>query len=285
MVGKVSLNVVTLLFLLIPGLFGMKAFFQSFVRLDNLSRFDKLAVIMTIGSFALVIPPLALNWNCWMGTAQEALFSQSFPASDRLAKPNTWCPDNVITFGNMMTSEQLSQVPLVIIIFLLGIHTTAVSSFSYIFGWILNKLGESPPRKPKYIEQPWEYASKKTARESDRATVITTENEEIRGTIHRIGSPSEDYDILLKDPKKVIRDDRTDGEVDTRGLGAYTYHHYRDISRIRFPDLDTSDDFEIDLDDATKRFEEEMAKREAQTKRDNELTDNSKSMPENDIEQ
>jgi hypothetical protein len=56
----------------------------------------------------------------------------------------------------------------------------------------------------------------------------------------------------------VIRDDRTDTEVDTRDLGAYTYHHYRDISRIRFPDLDTYDDFEIDLDDATKQFEAEM---------------------------
>lgn len=258
MVGKVSLNVVTLLFLLIPGLFGMKAFFHSFVRLDNLSRFDKLAVITTIGSFALVIPPLALNWECWMNHAKEVVLLRSVPETAELTQPNMWCAGNVITFENMMTSEQLARVPIVLVIFFLGVHTIFVSSLSYAVGWGLNKLGDSPPREPKYIEQPWEYASKKTARESDRATVITTESEEIRGTIHRIGSPSEDYDILLKDPEKVIRDDRTDNKVDTRDLGAYTYHHYRDISRIRFPDLDTYDDFEIDLDDAAERFEEAM---------------------------
>lgn len=259
MVGKVSINVVTLLFLLIPGLFGMKAFFHSFIRLDTLSRFDKLAVIMTIGSFALVIPPLALNWNCWTTHAGELLVSPHISNSPQLTAPDMWCSGNVITFGNLMTSEQLSRIPLVIIVFLLGLHTTFVGSLSYVAGWALNKRGDAPPREPKYIEQPWEYASKKTARESDRATVLTTESEEIRGTIHRIGSPSEDYDILLKDPEKVLRDDRTDTEVDTRDLGAYTYHHYRDISRIRFPDLDTYEDFEIDLDDATERFEAEMA--------------------------
>lgn len=258
MVGKVSLNVVTLLFLLIPGLFGMKAFFHSLVRLDTLSQFDKLAVIMTIGSFALVLPPLALNWNCWTNHATDLLFLRRIPSSTRLTEAHAWCSGNVVTFGNMMTSEQLSKVPVVIVISFLAAHTALVSSLSYVAGWGLNKWGDSPPREPKYIEQPWEHASKKTARESDRATVITTESEEIRGIIHRIGSPSEDYDILLQDSEKVIRDGRTDSEAETRNLGAYTYHHYRDISRIRFPDLDTDDDFEIDLSDATERFEEKM---------------------------
>lgn len=258
MVGRVSFNVVTVLFVLVPGLIGMKAFFHAYVRLDNLSRFDKLAVIITIGSFALVVPPLVLNWNCWTNHAVGFLSSPHVPNSNSLTAPDSWCSENVITFGNMMTSQQLARVPLVVLITFLGVHTVFVGSVMYATGWILNKRGEGPPRETKDIEQPWEYASKKTARESDRATVITTENEEIRGTVHRIGSPSEDYDILLQDSEKVIRDGQTDSEVDTRSLGAYTYHHYRDISRIRFPDLDIDDDFEIDLSDATERFEEKM---------------------------
>lgn len=263
MVGKVSVNVVTLLFLLIPGLFGMKSFLQAYVKLDNLSRFDKLAVIMTIGSFALAIPPLLLNWDCWTSHVSTLLATPRVLNYDAQMQSITWCSGEVLTFGDVMTADQLSQVPLVVVIFFLGVQTTVVSSISYVLGWGLNTLGDGPPRKPKYVEQPWEYASKKTARESDRATVITTAGEEIRGTIHRIGSPSEDYDILLKDPEKVSRDGHTDTEVDTRDLGAYTYHHYRDISRIRFPDLDTSEEFEIDLSDATERFEAEMAKRES----------------------
>lgn len=258
MVGKVSINIVTLLFLLIPGLFGMKAFLQAYIKLDDLSRFDKLAVIMTIGSFALAIPPLALNWDCWSTHAGRAFSRIRSLNLSVQSVPDTWCSGGVLTFGDVMTTEQLSQIPLFVIILFLAIHTAFVSSISYTTGWIINKVGNGPLRESKYIEQPWEYASKKTARESDSATVITTENEEIRGTIHRIGSPSQDYDILLKDPEKVIRDEQTDTEVDTRDLGAFTYHHYRDISRIRFPNLDTYEEYEIDLDDASKRFVEEV---------------------------
>lgn len=261
MVGRISLSVVALIFLLIPGLFGMKAFLRAYIKLDDLSRFDKLAVILTIGIFALAIPPLALNWNCWTGHLTSFLFRWHVPGPTELTDSATWCSDTVITFGNMMLTEQLSDVPLVIIISFLGVQTAFVTSLSYVIGRILNGWGDGPPREPKFIEQPWEYASKKTARESDNATVITTQGEEIRGTVHRIGSPSEDYDILLKDPEKVVRDDRTDVEVDTRDLGAYTYHHYRDISRIRFPNLDTYEEYEIDLEDASRRFEEEVGSR------------------------
>jgi hypothetical protein len=269
MVGKVSINVVTLLFLLIPGLFGMKAFLQAYIKLDDLTRFDKLAVIMTIGSFALAVPSLVLNWDCWTTHVDASLTNPLTLAYDARIESNTWCPDGVMTFGDVMTTEQLSRLPLVVVIFLLGVHTAVVSSISYVFGWALNKLSDGPPREPKYIEQPGEYASKKTARESDGATVITTENEEIRGTIHRIGSPSEDYDILLKDPVKVIRDGNTDAEVDTRDLGAYTHHHYRDISRVRFPNLDTYDEYEIDLADATRRFEAEIGSSEGRNSDEN----------------
>lgn len=276
MVGKVTINVVTLLFLLIPGLFGMKAFLQAYVKLDDLSRFDKLAVIMTIGSFALVIPPLVLNWDCWT-THIDTLLTNPRPLHyNTQIGSNTWCSGGAITFGDVMTAEQLSQVPLVIVIFFLGVHTAVVSSISYVTGWALNKMGDGPPRESKYIEQPWEYASKKTARESDGATVITTENEEIRGTIHRIGSPSEDYDILLKDPEKVIRDEHTDAEVDTRDLGAYTYHHYRDISRVRFPNLDTYEKYEIDLEDATRRFEAEIESPEGRDSDEAQAADSSR---------
>lgn len=257
MVGKVSLNVVTLLFLLLPGLFGMKAFLRSYIRLDNLSRFDKLAVIMTIGGFALLIPPFILNWNCWTRYIEDILVYPHTLGFSSQTGSNMWCSSEVISFEDVVTAQRLSDIPLLIVILFLGFHTAVVTSISYIFGWFANKWSDGPPREPKYVEQPWEYASKKTVREHDQATVITTQGEEIRGTIYRIGSPSEDYDILLKDPEKVLRSTRSDSEVDTRDLDAYTYHHYRDISRIRFPNLDTYENYQIDMEDATERFEEE----------------------------
>lgn len=253
MVGKVSIDVATLLFLLVPGLIGMKAFLRAYVKLDDLSRIDKLAASIMIGGFALAIPLFVLNWECWTDQLAAFLVHPRSPDYQAWTRTGTWCSD-----ADVMTVERLSKVPIVVIVLLVSIQSTFVGSVSYAAGKGLNWWEDGPPRESKYVEQPWEYASKKTARESDRATVITTESEEIRGTIHRIGSPSEDYDVLLKDPEKVIRDDRTDDEVDTRDLGAYTYHHYRDISRIRFPDLDTYDDFQIDLSDATERFEEKM---------------------------
>lgn len=257
MVGKVSLNVVTLLFLLIPGLVGMKLFLRAYVRLDDLSRIDKLAASVLMGGFALGIPLFLLNWTCWTEQITTFLFRPHSPNYTDWTRPETWC-----STSDVMTVGRLSQVPVVVIVLFVSVQSVFVGGVSYAVGKRLNRWEDGPPREPKFIEQPWEYASKKTARESDRATVITTDGKEIRGTIHRIGSPSEDYDILLKDPEKVIRDGRTDAEVDTRDLGAYTYHHYRDISRVRFPDLDTYDDYQIEVSDATERFESAMATNE-----------------------
>lgn len=263
MVGTVRIDVVTLLFLLVPGLVGMKLFLRAYVKLDDLSRIDKLAVSVLLGGFALAIPLFLLNWTCWTDQITAFLVRPHAPNYTDWTRPETWCSGS-----DVMTVGRLSQVPVVVIVLVVSVQSVFVGSLSYAAGRLLNWWEDGPPREPKFVEQPWEYASKKTARESDRATVITTDGKEIRGTVFRIGSPSEDYDILLKDPEKVIRDDRTDAEVDARDLGAYTYHHYRDISRIRFPDLDTSEDFEIDVDDAAEQFEKEMSRREDRTVED-----------------
>jgi len=256
MVAPVRINVVTLFFLLVPGIVGMKLFLRAYVKLDDFSRIDKLVVSVILGGLALAVPLFLLNWQCWTEQVASFLLDPHSPNYADWSNPAAWC-----STSDVMTVGRLAQIPVVIIILLVSVQSTFVGGISYFVGKVLNWWEDGPPREPKYVERPWEYASKKTARESDRATVITTDGKEIRGTVHRIGPPSEDYDILLKDPEKVIRDDWTDAEVDTRTLGAYTYHHYRDISRIRFPDLDTSDEFELDVEDAIEHFEAEMAER------------------------
>jgi hypothetical protein len=174
MVGKVSINVVTLLFLLIPGLVGMKTFLYAYVKLDDLSCIDKLVASVMIGGFALAIPLFFLNWQCWTDQFVTFLFNPHSPEYQGWTQPETWCSS-----GDVMTVGRLSKVPIVIIILFVSLQSVFVGSISYVVGRGLNGLGDGPPREPKFIEQPWEYASKKTARESDRATVITTENEEI----------------------------------------------------------------------------------------------------------
>lgn len=161
MVGTVSVDVATLLFLLIPGLFGMKAFLRAYVKLDDLSRFDKLAVIMTIGSFALLIPPLVVNWDCWTGYLRDAAIYPHTLNYNGQTGSSIWCSEPVVAFGDLMASNQLSEAPLIVVIFFLGAHTVLVTSISYLVGWGANKWSDGPSRDPKYVEQPWEYASKK----------------------------------------------------------------------------------------------------------------------------
>jgi hypothetical protein len=63
--------------------------------------------------------------------------------------------------------------------------------------------------------------------------VITKNGQEIHGRLDRIGSPSEDNDLLLFAAKRKM------SEEDYKPLGE-TYHHYRDISQVRFPEMEPS---------------------------------------------
>lgn len=236
MPSSLGLSIAFLFFLLVPGIAALKMGHRSSAQLDNFARIDKLSFAVMAGGTALLITLYVLNFDCWnqnIAYASTHLFSIDV---SNWGAQGAWCS------GGAITIQTLESLPLFVIGSLVAFQTVLSGFSGYVIGWLWNKHSDGPVRRQKDIEQPWEHASRKTTREKDTATVITTSGEEIRGTIHRIGAPSKDYDVLLKGPKKVYRDEISDEEKDTRRLGVFSYHHYRDISQIHFPDMAEKED-------------------------------------------
>jgi hypothetical protein len=99
------------------------------------------------------------------------------------------------------------------------------------YGRYRRKLEDNPQSREE-LAQPWERAYE-TAAIGMNVRVITVQNREVSGQIQQMGSPEKDFDILLADPEELVRAERGD-IVNTRSLGQFSYHHYRDISRVEF---------------------------------------------------
>lgn len=229
MTSVLGINLTIIFFLLIPGLVALKAFLRTFVKLDNLSRLDKLVLGVILGGLTLGASLFLLNINCW--TSQISALASGLPEYTQWGDSEVWCQS-----GDVVTISTLQSTPLFVLLSLVMVESVSAAVVFGLLGYIFNRLSDGPPRKPKFIEQPWEYVSGETIREEESATVITHNGEEIEGVIYRIGSPSEDYDLLLSEPKQIYRNNEGD-VTNKRPLGSYSYHHYRDISQVQFRHL------------------------------------------------
>jgi hypothetical protein len=237
MPNSLGLSIAFLFFLLIPGIAALKMGHRSSAQLDDLSRIDKLSFAVMAGGISLLTTLYLLNFDCWN---QNIMYTLTHPFSIDVSNwenQSAWCSG-----GSAIKIQTLESLPLFVMGGMVGFQTLLSGIAGYLLGLSWNRYSDGPVRRQKDIEQPWEHASRKTTREKDMATVITTSGEEIEGTVHRIGAPSKDYDVLLKGPKKVYRDEINDEKKDTRRLGVFSYHHYRDISQIHFPDMAEKED-------------------------------------------
>lgn len=252
MPSSLGVSIAFLFFLLVPGITALKTGHRSSAQLDDLSRIDKLSFAVMAGGISLLSVLYILNFDCWNSNIISAVTHPFSIDVGNWGEEGIWCSG-----GSSITIQKLESLPLFVIGGLVVFQTVLAGGAGYVIGLSWNKLSNGPVRREKDIEQPWEHASRKTTREEDTGTVITTSGEEVRGTIHRIGAPSKDYDVLLKGPKKVYRDDNTDEETDTRRLGVFSYHHYRDISQIHFPDMAEKEDkqaFPEELEESQNLF-------------------------------
>ncbi|GAB3676819.1 hypothetical protein GCM10028856_35430 [Halopiger thermotolerans] len=92
-------------------------------------------------------------------------------------------------------------------------------------------LFDEQHKKKRDLDQPWETAIQQASR-TDLVNIVTVDGKEIKGYIEQVGSPSENYDLLLSGSKEISRNQL--GEVEERSLEGITYHHHQDISRIEF---------------------------------------------------
>lgn len=223
--SAVTLNIIFLIFLLVPGYLMLRGYQRARVRLDTLPRLDKILTTVTGGVFTLAIMLIlyrfgALGWlvNSWYSILETGA----------LAQPDfNYDPSNSIGLSDLRSQS---------IIALLGFMAVQ-SIIGFLFGWAIGRVAFYNPRTHRQsktdLEQPWEHAVRKSAI-GDPITVITRQGREIKGVLYRIGSPSKKYDLLLAISSEVIREDEE--VVDTRPLGV-TYHHFDDISQIQFTEV------------------------------------------------
>ena len=215
-----AFNFLFLLFLLVPGYLTLKGYLSATLQLDSMSRLDKIltAVIGGVGTFTI------MNIIYRFGVLQ---FLVDYWYEFLLREPIT--AEIGYNSTNKITTSTINNVSALSIIGFITAQSILAYTISYLAGTVTHIRSAKPQKSDKDIQQPWETAFRQSAL-GDRVTVITSEGSEIKGTIYRIGSPSEDYDLLLSAAERVLQGSGTEP------LGI-TYHHYDDISQVRFPDI------------------------------------------------
>lgn len=222
-----GMNLVYLAFLLVPGFMALQGYLRGSVQLDTLSRLDKILSAVVGGSISMAIM-LVLNrfgilhyivikwYNLIPGGTHYYNFAGVLGYSQGYA---------------VMTGTITGTTALSLIGFIFG--QSGIAWFiGYLYGTIIYSKGDGG-RLRVDLEQPWETAVANGSY-GEKVVVITKNGQEIHGRLDRIGSPSEDNDLLLFAATKKVS-----GKED-EPLGQ-TYHHYRDISQVRFPDLAPSE--------------------------------------------
>lgn len=218
--SPIALNILALMFLLVPGYLSLRGYLSATIQLDTTSRLDKL-LLAVLGGLVTMAFALLLNrfgiFDAAINLGYRLLGAESDPASIGFSL------DNSVTIRSF---ESFTGLALIGFIF-------TQSVFGYVFGYILGTIihiySSQPQTSDKDLQQPWETAIR-LSRLGDRVTVVTRNGQEIRGRLYRIGSPSKDYDILLEAAEQIS----ADGENIPLGV---TYHHYRDVSQVRFPQI------------------------------------------------
>lgn len=215
-----GLNFLLLLFLLIPGYLGLRGYLKASVQLDTTSRIDKLllgilggivsgSVMLLLNRFGVLSYLIEYWYALW--TNQQVTATIGFHSRYAIST------DSVNSFN-----------ALAVLGFVTGQSIIAYIA-GYLYGTFVHVRSEEPQRSDKDLEQPWETALRQSAL-GDRVTVITKNGSEVEGELYRIGSPSEDYDLLLSAAERIIEDESN------IPLGV-TYHHYRDVSQVQFPQI------------------------------------------------
>ena len=214
-----------LIFILIPGYVCLRGYLRGNLVLDDQDRTDKFIVILIGGFTSLCITVILyrINIDWWIEFIRTSITTLS------IASDLTQTPFNDPVMVNANEDRSILNIAGILIV---------ESGIGGILGFIYGRLKLPPEdrikasRSRRELRQPWEEVFNYATLDSE-ATVITENGEEINGKIEQIGSPSEDYDILLADPHKIIREPG-DEVVSERKIGLHSYHHYRDISRVEF---------------------------------------------------
>lgn len=222
MVRPVSVNIIYLLFLIVPGYISLLGYLRARTRLDSYSRLEKLFRTIGFGFGTLGVLLVVRRFELLSFAAQKV--EQPFSGEPVTAEIG-YNASRAVEFSSSPEFTGLSVVGFILVQSIVGYCGW------YLFGTAVYIISDSTGRRDADTEQPWEVAVEQ-ANLGDSVTVVNQQGEVVTGNIYRIGSPSEDYDLLLWGSKRIYPNDSRDPEP----LNA-SYHHYRDIAEIHFPKM------------------------------------------------
>jgi len=221
-----GMNLIYLAFLLVPGFMALQGYLRGSVQLDSMSRLDKILSAVLGGSVSLGLMLILNRFGAlyyivlkWYNLAPGG------PHHD-LSGILGFSQDYAVMTGSFSETTALSLLG-----FIFGQSIFAWLT-GYLYGTFIYWKEDGDGRLRYELEQPWETAVANGSY-GEPVEVITKNGQEIHGRLDRIGSPSEDNDLLLFAATRKVsgKDDEPLGE---------TYHHYRDISQVRFPEMEPS---------------------------------------------
>ena len=217
---NVVLSLVYVLFLLVPGYLALRGYLDATIQLDTISRIDKILTTVVAGGATLALVLIFNRFNIFIVVVD---FWYAILEWRWINEEIGYSAENSVTLDDLSDITALGFLGVVTFQSLLGYIG------GYLYGTFVHVRSFHRSRSHEDLEQPWQTAVRQSAT-GQELTVITKNGDEIRGKLYRIGSHSEDYDLLLSAAEKVV----VGGDPIPLGV---TYHHYEDISQVRFPEI------------------------------------------------
>lgn len=210
-------NILYLLYLFVPGWVFLQTYLKGQVQLDSHGRLDKIVIIGGGGFVSLVV--LVFLYRIGLDRGVLELITSQHLFWPRFHRGEV----SLETVGSLSVLQTAT---------VLTVEGLIGGVLGYAFGRAKRRWIIDADRSPRQLIQPWDRVFTES-QVGDEVRIITTQDREIRGVIEQLGSPSENFDVLLSDPVELWR--TRDGEIlKERDLGKTSYHHYQDISRIEF---------------------------------------------------
>lgn len=230
-VGPTTVDLIFLLFLLLPGLGGVKTSLRVQKELDTLTRLDKIVMSFVYGLGALSV-------------------SISFY---RILLPEV-CDLSFIHFGNCdpgaIMLNSLDGFTVAQLVAILLAQSTIAAGLGLTWGTASVWRDDRIRTKPNYAVQPWQETLSRLQEKNIREMryqirVRTRDGRVIEGRLKQIGGENGKHDLLLGAPK-LIADQNNSGQlpeaIDSKI--SLSYVHYQSIDEVHFYNVYPLDDRE-----------------------------------------
>ena len=220
--GSLLSNLILLLFLLVPGYVALRGYLDSTVQLDTFTRIDKIFITIFFGAILLFLVLLANRIGLLVYIYNHVWVAYWKPV----------CVYSPIGFGvgDEISTDSLSNYSSLALLSVVIGESVMGYLAGYLVGTIFRVRSKAPQSSEKDLQQPWATAIRQSE-PYDKLEIVTTTGDKIVGKLYRIGSPSEDGDVLLFGANKIV------DENNKEPLGM-SYHSFDDISQIQFPELE-----------------------------------------------